>query len=390
MMMAHKHHRRPSLLLHFVAVTIVIVVARIRPIHGQEDGEFYSLSDNSIISNTGTAAVEETFLAMKTAIDERLFLYETPLMQWVPSTVYRFDGFFTGMQIMHSEGVAGGKLYMGGDCDHCHMYGLVNVAAFLAQAMKETIRYDACDENSWDRVGSDLMYPLSNACGQLGQSYQDYHCSEEEKHMECEVDPQMTITAVTNAKWWGAPGPLKCGPKSLYPQTGYWDFNYVCDDIWAVPPKTCDEYEGQQGGGAVNDEPYPNGANRTDVEGCCWWGRGVIQTSGVCNFGKLNYFLGKRAADDGRESRYPDIDFCKDPEVICSSQEHSELKWIAGFFYWINEVQSYDEGDWNYINELHSYVDGGMVGDAFINAVSGIVNRGCHNPVSLYAIFPSA
>ena len=31
------------------------------------------------------------------------------------------------------------------------------------------------------------------------------------------------------------------------------------------------------------------------------------------NFGKLNYFLGKRAADDGRESRYPDIDFCKDP-----------------------------------------------------------------------------
>ena len=22
-------------------------------------------------------------------------------------------------------------------------------------------------------------------------------------------------------------------------------------------------------------------AGRTDVEGCCWWGRGVIQTSGV-------------------------------------------------------------------------------------------------------------
>ena len=62
----------------------------------------------------------------------------------------------------------------------------------------------------------------------------------------------------------------------------------------------------------------------------------------------------------------------------------------AGFFYWINAVQSYDEGGWNYINELHSYVDGGMEGDAFINAVSGIVNRGCHNPVSLYAIFPSA
>ncbi len=31
------------------------------------------------------------------------------------------------------------------------------------------------------------------------------------------------------------------------------------------------------------------------------------------NFGKLNYFLGKRAADEGRESKYPDVDFCKDP-----------------------------------------------------------------------------
>ena len=45
------------------------------------------------------------------------------------------------------------------------------------------------------------------------------------------------------------------------------------------------------------------------------WGRGVIQTTGVCNFGKLNYFLGARAAREGRPSRYPNIDFCLDPEV---------------------------------------------------------------------------
>jgi len=281
---------------------------------------------------------------------------------------------------MHSQGVAGKKIYLGGDCAHCHMYGLINVAAFLAQAMKETIRYDACDENSWDRVGADLMYPISNACGQLGQSYQDYSCSDEEKHMECEVDPQMSITAVTNAKWWGAPGPLKCGPKSQIPQSGHWDFMYNCDNIWATPPETCDAYEGQTGGKALNDVPYPNAAGRTDVEGCCWWGRGVIQTSGVCNFGKLNYFLGKRAADEGRDSRYPNIDFCRDPEAICKSQEHKELKWIAGFFYWISEVQPYDNEGWNYIDELHNFVDGGMEGDEFINAVSGIVNRGCHNP----------
>lgn len=50
---------------------------------------------------------------------------------------------------------------------------------------------------------------------------------------------------------------------------------------------------------------------------------------GICNFGMLNYFLGKRAADEGRESRYPHIDFCKDPGAICSREEHPELKWIG-------------------------------------------------------------
>ena len=142
---------------------------------------------------TGTPAVEKAFLATQDAFDNELFLYETPGMQWVPSSVYRFSGLFDGLKIMHSQGIAGRKLYVGGDdrsCRHCHMYGLVNVAAFLAQAMKETIRYDACDENSWDRVGRDKRYPISNSCGQLGQSYQDYHCSDEEKHMECPVDPQ--------------------------------------------------------------------------------------------------------------------------------------------------------------------------------------------------------
>ena len=88
-------------------------------------------------------------------------------MEWVPSTVYSFDGFFDGLKVMHTQGVAGQKIYLGGHenglnegCEHCFMYGLVNVAAFLAQAMKETIRYDACDENSWDRVGSREMYPI--------------------------------------------------------------------------------------------------------------------------------------------------------------------------------------------------------------------------------------
>jgi hypothetical protein len=59
------------------------------------------------------------------------------------------------------------------------------------------------------------------------------------------------------------------------------------------------------------------------------------------------------------------------------------LSVVIGMFYWVESLQSYDVGGWNYIDKLKSWVDKGMNGDEFINSVSGIVNRGCHNPVSL-------
>ena len=97
--------------------------------------------------------------------------------------------------------------------------------------------------------------------------------------MECPVDKNMRIKAVTNAGWYGAPGPLYCEPKTKEkPFTGYWDYQFNCDNPWASPPLTCDVYEGQRGGGYNNTVKV---ASRTDVEGCCWWGRGVIQTTGV-------------------------------------------------------------------------------------------------------------
>lgn len=39
--------------------------------------------------------------------------------------------------------------------------------ASFCDARHARIQYDACDENSWEMVGG--IYPLSNACGQLGQ-----------------------------------------------------------------------------------------------------------------------------------------------------------------------------------------------------------------------------
>ncbi|KAL7533832.1 hypothetical protein ACHAXR_008669 [Thalassiosira sp. AJA248-18] len=287
-------------------------------------------------------------------IDLELFLYEHPTEGYIPSTIYKHDGLAKGLTVMNTQGVAGMYYYLGGptsqDGNKATHYGLTNVAAFLAQSMKETIKYDACSENNWDLYGS-AGYPLSNACGQLGQSYQDYKCPKGEEHMECSVDDDMEIVATTHAKWYGAPAPFFCEPKKKSGGfTGRWDYGKMCNLGWVDPPLTCDDYPG------------------------------VIQTTGICNFGKLNYYLGKRAADEGRKTPYGEIDFCKDPEVICSSTKYTELRWIAGMFYWMESVQKYDVGGWNYMNELHKFVDGGFQNRAFIDAVSGIVNRGCHNP----------
>jgi len=284
-----------------------------------------------------------------------------------------------GVTNMHDIGAGQLKLYLGEDdsSSNAYLLGLVNIAAFVAQSMKETIKYDACDENSWDLVNG--KYPISNACGQLGQSYQDYTCSSEEAHMQCDIDIDMEITATTNAKWYGAPGPMKCGPKSKYPTTGFWDYSMQCNKPWDSPPAFCSDYEGQVAGGE-NPTTTANSNGRTDVEGCCWWGRGVIQTTGRCNFGKLNYFMGERAANEGRTSPYPTINFCRNPEAICSNPDHPELKWIAGLFYWMNSVQTYESGDYIYMERLKAFVIGGMTDVSFIDSVSGIVNRGCHNP----------
>ena len=42
-------------------------------------------------------------------------------------------------------------------------------------------------------------------------------------------------------------------------------------------------------------------------------------------------------------------------------------------------MQSYNQGGWDYIPELIKFVDGGMVDESFIEAVSGILIRGCHD-----------
>lgn len=82
----------------------------------------------------------------KDVFDNEIFLYQGS----EPSTVYRYDGFVAGLRVMTESGVAGKFYYLGNDSENGYKYGLVNLAAFIGQSMKETIQYDACDEVSSD------------------------------------------------------------------------------------------------------------------------------------------------------------------------------------------------------------------------------------------------
>lgn len=342
----------------------------------------------------------------------KILLSQQPDLSWAPSTMYHWEDLIQALNGMSEKGVGGVKFWLGNAGDD-PKYGMVSVAAFLAQSMKETIQYDACDENNWDIPTG---YAAANACGQRGQSYQDYKCPAGQEDYECKVDPNMTIRGVTQARWYGAPPAFFCAPRSKLPAAPRWSYS----GSWCDPSKphdsnmnleqylayvasagkpgvdSCRDYPGQKDGrwtfasydsahvctnaGCPNDPaPAFGRAARTDVEGCCWWGRGVIQTTGVCNFGKLDFFLGARAQREGREALFPDVDFCQDPGQICSTSKYPELKWVAGLYYYMTEVQPWNSGGYNYLAKLRAFVDTGMrqADRGFIDGVSGIVNRGC-------------
>jgi hypothetical protein len=135
---------------------------------------------------------------------------------------------------MGSTGIGKQKLYVGEG--ESWKYGLVNLAAFLGQAMKETIMYNACDENNWTdpkaagEFGGE-PYSASYSCGQGGQSYQDYTCSKADDDiaggkMACDFDPNMEMRAHTQAKWYGAPAKMFCAPKSKMPKAPKWNYMY--------------------------------------------------------------------------------------------------------------------------------------------------------------------
>ncbi len=269
------------------------------------------------------------------------------------STLYTFDEFMRSLEVMGKDGFGADFQFFLFDSTADYYYGLVNTAAFLANAMVESISTDSCDENHEEGING--RYAISNSCGQFKRSYQDEKC--EDNAYSCDVDPNMQVTAVTAAPGARSPPPFMCKPGSS--NAGYWDTST------GMPVKAA----------------YSNSNGRTDVEGCCFWGRGSLLTRNVCNLGKLNYYLGKGGANEKRNVLYPDIDFCANPEATCSSSVAGELRWRTGMFEWSERVQRYSSEGWDYEDQLRRLVVGDLgyasLSD-FITATSRILANGCH------------
>jgi hypothetical protein len=110
--------------------------------------EIQSPTTDMILTSSGTQVgfspdvfsdMSDALENVKEEIDSKLFLYQTPDLEWEPSSVYRYEDFSESLNVMATEGVAGKRFYIGESAaENGHVYGLVNIAAFLAQSMKET------------------------------------------------------------------------------------------------------------------------------------------------------------------------------------------------------------------------------------------------------------
>lgn len=132
--------------------------------------------------------------------------------------------------------------------------------------------FSACDENNYR--GSEWSVPPPCTQRDDLQRYDSLTGPP-----ACGVDKAMQMTAETWASW--TPGPMSCVPS-------------------------------------------------TNSAGCCWWGRGAIQTTGPHNYKML-----QTKVIDGI-AQFADIDLCLNPEAMC---QHPDLRWIGAMYYWTSVVQ---------------------------------------------------
>jgi len=85
-------------------------------------------------------------------INQNLFVSQPPDLtaKPIPSKIYKFQDFINALKKLQK--VDDLQFWLGDDCSQeSQKAAIVNIAAFLGQSMRETIIYDACDENNWDK-----------------------------------------------------------------------------------------------------------------------------------------------------------------------------------------------------------------------------------------------
>jgi len=226
------------------------------------------------------------------------------------SDVYTWSGFCRAIRMMDGCGL---PLELGthGAEDELAI-GAANIASLLAQTMWESggdAPFSACDENNY--TGK-----KDAACT---QRYDSQRYDSLVSPSSCKVDPEMVMTAETHASW--TPGPMQCSPGTI-------------------------------------------------TEGCCWWGRGAIQTTGPHNYAQLQRDV------VGKLPQFENVDLCTNPEAIC---QVDELKWLGALYYWTNVVQR----EKHFSCSLQKFVQSGFdlsnskVGGAdFATGCGGSVNNG--------------
>lgn len=182
---------------------------------------------------------EKWIQSKRSKIESNIFISQNEALEGMPyfSTAYNFNNFISALRSSALYGLAQNKVFFLYDTSkgsRGFKAGLVNLAIFLANAMVESIVTDSCDEINWQRDASGELLP-SNSCGQNGRNYSMEVCPEWQSFMTCNVDTQMEMEAEV-------------------PITDKAPF--LLDLIQS--PFKC----------------YPgNEATRSDVAGCCFWGR---------------------------------------------------------------------------------------------------------------------
>lgn len=100
----------------------------------------------------------------------------------------------------------------------------------------------------------------------------------------------------------------------------------------------------------------------------------------ACTLGMLNHHIGieSQTAVDGASSSgvYDSVDFCSlDPyQSVCSRSRDNgeEMRFITAMAYWVSFVQRYSDNNGSYIQQLQSFVNGGMIDMAFVDRVASI------------------